>query len=710
MKQILLQAGHPVIEVVPDPVVEPGCILVASAFSAISSGTELAAIRTVAEPIWRRALKRPEQVRQVLSRMVHEGVGRTLRSVQDRLGAPIPLGYSAAGTVIAAGAGVFEFHPGDRVAVAGAQCAYHAERLCIPKNLAVHVPNGVGLDTAATVALGAIALQGVRRAEPTLGESVAVLGLGVLGQLTCQLLRANGCRVVALDIDPARVALAVALGADAGFSADDEAVESVIRITGGVGVDAVVVTAATPSSTVMSQAFRMSRVRGRVVLVGDVGLELKREEMYAKELDFRVSCSYGPGRYDERFEGEGIDYPIAHVRWTETRNMAEYMRLLSSGVLHLERLLGRRVLLDEAADAYAELARGGSGASISLFKYHGGDSQSESTITVGDSVTGRVSDGRLRLAVIGGGNFFKAAHLPVLRNLQEEVSIRAVISRSGHNAKALAAQCGADYASSDAEVAFADPAIDAVLIATRHHLHAELACRALAAGKHVLVEKPLALNPHELDEVTRQCRSNPTGPCLLTGHNRRFSPHIIHLASILAGRSGPVMINYRMNAGYIAGSHWIHGPQGGGRNIGEACHIYDLMLALTRSSAIRVEAVAAAPATEYYRSDDNFVATVRFADGSVGSLTYTALGSIQHPKEQMEVYCDGQVYVLEDFIALRRAGDDGMLVNTQNQDKGLASQWAAFCAGARSGVWPVSLEDQLEVSRISFAVQTALVA
>lgn len=708
MKQILLQDGHPVVETVPDPIVEPGCILVASAFSAISSGTELAVLRAVSEPIWRRALKKPELVRQVLARMVREGVANTLRSVQDRLGAPVPLGYSAAGTVIAVGAGVNEFHIGDRVAVAGAQCAYHAERLCIPRNLAVHVPAEVSFDAAATVALGAIALQGVRRAAPTLGENVAVLGLGVLGQITCQLLRANGCRVLALDVESARVALAVELGADAGFSADNEAVESVIRATEGVGVDAVIVTAATPSNSVMSQAFRMSRARGRVVLVGDVGLDLQRGEMYAKELDFRISCSYGPGRYDERFEGEGVDYPIAHVRWTETRNMAEYMRLVGSGVVHLERLLGRRVSLDQAAGAYAELGGSTSSVAISLFEYKGVDPRPDATVVLTRRATGRVRNGRLGLAVIGAGNFFKAAHLPALRDLQGEVAIRAVVSRSGHNAKALADQCGADYATSDVESVLADPAIDAALITTRHHLHAGLACRALAAGKHVLVEKPLALNPDELDELVAQCKSDPNGPCLLTGHNRRFSPHVRILAEALSGRSGPLMINYRMNAGYIAANHWVHGPQGGGRNIGEACHIYDLMLALTSAPAVRIEAVAAAPATDYYRSDDNFVATIRFADGSVGSLTYTAFGSAQHPKEQMEVYCDGQVYVLDDFLTLRRVGDERVLLKTHNQEKGLAAQWVAFCEGVRSGIWPVSLEDQLEVSRIAFAVQTAL--
>ena len=709
MKQILLQGGQPVVEVVPDPVVEPGCILVATAFSAISSGTELAVMRAVSEPIWRRALKRPEQVRQVLSRMARDGVASTLRSVQDRLGAPVPLGYSAAGTVIAVGAGVNEFHLGDRVAVAGAQCAYHAERLCIPRNLAVHVPTGVDLDAAATVALGAIALQGVRRAAPALGESVAVLGLGGLGQITCQLLRANGCRVLALDVEPERVALAVELGANAGFPANIEAVESVIRATDGVGVDAVIVTAATPSNAVMSQAFRMSRARGRVVLVGDVGLDLQRGEMYAKELDFRVSCSYGPGRYDQRFEGEGLDYPIAHVRWTETRNMAEYMRLLGNGGVELERLLGRRVLLEQAADAYAELESGARGVAINLFEYQRSDAKLDSTVTFSRHSTSGLRSGCLRLAVIGGGNFFKAAHLPALRSLQGEIAIRAVVSRSGHNANALATQCGADYASSDVEVVLADPEIDAVLIATRHHLHAEFARRALAAGKHVLVEKPLALNPSELAELAAQCRSNPNGPCFLTGHNRRFSPHVKHLAKALAKRSGPLMINYRMNAGYIAGDHWVHGSQGGGRNIGEACHVYDLMLALTCASTVRVDAVSIVPATDYYRADDNFIATLRFADGSVGSLTYTALGNARHPKEQMEVYCDGQVYVMDDFLTLGRAGDEHPLLHTRNQDKGLPAQWAAFCAGVRSGVWPVSLEDQLEVSHIAFAVQDALV-
>jgi predicted dehydrogenase len=711
MKQILLQSGQPVVEEVPDPVVDAGSILVQTAFSCISSGTELATLRTVSEPLWRRALRQPDRVRQVLERVTREGLSATVRSVQDKLNTPFPIGYSAAGTVIAVGTDVTEFHVGDRVAVAGSQCAYHAEILNVPRNLAVHVPDNVDLDTASTVALGAIALQGVRRTEPALGEMVVVLGLGVLGQMTCQLLKANGCHVIACDIDPERVALAQQLGADDGVLSDVESPAAVLRRSGGMGVDAVIVTAATASNAVISQAFKMCRKKGRVVLVGDVGLNIDRNDMYVKELDFRLSCSYGPGRYDSSFEEDGHDYPFAQVRWTETRNMAEYLRLAGLGAIRLDPLMNKRFNVEDAASAYAELAQGTSGVAVSLFKYSASNAEPEHNLNLRDGAKRVAGDGRIRLAVIGAGNFFKNAHLPALRALESEIVIQAVVSRTGHNAKAIATQTGAAYASTDVNSVLKDPDVDAVLIATRHHLHGNLALRALQAGKHVLVEKPLALTGGELDAIEAFYAAGVAGkPVLLTGFNRRFSPYAGKLQELLAGRSGPLMLTYRMNAGHIPADHWVHGAEGGGRNIGEACHIYNLMTVLTGATVERVEALSVASHNGFLRPDDNFVATVRFSDGSVASLAYTAAGSSTYAKEHMEIFCDGQVYLLDDYVELRRAGDRKPLYKTASADKGLAAQWQAFCAGARNGVWPASLEEQLAASRIALAVQTQLSA
>lgn len=711
MKQILLASGRPVVEDVPDPVVDAGSILVRTAFSCISSGTELATLRTVSEPLWRRALHQPDRVRQVLKRVTRDGLTATVRSVRDKLSTPFPVGYSAAGTVVAVGTDVTEFHVGDRVAVAGSQCAYHAEILNVPRNLAVRVPDNVGLDTASTVALGAIALQGVRRTEPTLGEVVVVVGLGVLGQLTSQLLKANGCHVIACDIDPERVALAQRLGADDGVPSDTEAPAAVLRRTGGMGADAVIVTAATASSEVISQAFKMCRAKGRVVLVGDVGLDINRGDMYVKELDFRLSCSYGPGRYDSSFEEDGHDYPFSHVRWTETRNMAEYLRLAGVGAIRLETLMSRRFPVEEAATAYAELAQSVSGVGVSIFEYPASDAAPRHSLSLREGARRVAGDGRIRLAVIGAGNFFKNAHLPALRALESEIVIRAVVTRTGHNAKAIATQAGAEYASTDVASVLQDPDIDAVLIATRHHLHGDLTLRALQAGKHVLVEKPLAMTAAEVDAIEAFYADGAAGnPLLLTGFNRRFSPHTGKLLEQLARRSGPLLLTYRMNAGHIPADHWVHGAEGGGRNIGEACHIYNLMAALTGAAVERVEALSVASRNGFLRPDDNFVATVRFGDGSVASLAYTAAGGSAYAKEHMEIFCDGQVYLLDDYVELQRAGDRKPLHKTVSADKGLPAQWQAFCTGVRNGVWPASLDEQLAASRIALAVQAQLSA
>lgn len=664
-------------------------------------------MRSVAEPLWRRALRQPERVRQVFARASRDGVVTTIRDIHDRLGAPVALGYSASGVVAAVGEGVTEFHVGDRVAVAGSQCAYHAEVLNVPRNLAVGIPEHVGLDAASTVALGAIALQGVRRADPTLGETIAVLGLGVLGQLTCQILKANGCRVIAGDVDHARVDLARKLGADAGVPITPDTDEAVLRLTGGMGADAVIVAAATTSNDVVSQAFRMCRRKGRVVLVGDVGLDLDRADMYAKELDLRMSCSYGPGRYDSRFEDEGVDYPYAYVRWTETRNMAEYLRLIEIGAVKVEPLIRARFPIERVEEAYAALEGKGSGPSLSLFEYSAFTPLPvHSVVTVGNAI---LHDGRIRLAVIGAGNFFKGAHLPVLRGMADQLSIRAVVSRTGHNAKAMANQCNAEYATTDLEKVLQDPDVDALLIATRHHLHGEMALRALAAGKHVLVEKPLALTHEDLDAIEHFYASgNQAKPLLMTGFNRRFSPYAEKLAELLAARSGPMLITYRMNAGHIAADHWVHGLEGGGRNLGEACHIYNLFLALTGAAPTRVEAVAVAPANAYFRGGDNFVATIRFSDGSVGTLAFTALGAAGHSKEQMEIFCDGEVYRLDDYVSLTRAGSGRPLVESKSPDKGLREQWQAFSTGIRTGVWPASLGEQLATSRLALDIQLRL--
>jgi predicted dehydrogenase/threonine dehydrogenase-like Zn-dependent dehydrogenase len=708
MKQVLIRQGLAFVGDVPAPAVEPGTILVRVVRSCISVGTELSGVRASGAPLWRRALDQPEKLKQVAQLVATEGLAKTRSLVAGKLGAGQPTGYSAAGVVLEVGAGVDGIRPGDRVACAGAQCAHHAETIRVPRNLAVPVPEGVGFDEASTVTLGAIALQGVRRAAPTLGETFVVIGLGILGQLTSQLLRANGCRVIGVDLDPERVELARSLGMDVGLGADvDSEARQVARLTDGHGADGVIITAASASSELVSTAFQMCRRKGRVVLVGDVGLDLDRSDFYLKEIDFLISTSYGPGRYDGNYEERGLDYPIAYVRWTENRNMSEYVRLLAQGRLRVRPLISEVRPIEEAPAAYERLGGEGRKPMMVLLAYPEAQPPASRRVELPSAVAR--SPGAVRLALVGAGGFAKAAHLPNLLGLRDAIQLRAVVSRTGHNATATAKQFGAAYATTDLEQVLADPEIDAVLVSTRHDTHADLVAASLAAGKHVLVEKPLALTREQLARVEAACAARGGATLLLTDYNRRFSPYAERVKALVASRSNPMVINYRMNAGHIPADHWVHGAEGGGRNRGEACHVYDLFTFLTGARFVDVHAAALRPATGYYGRGDNFVATVTFDDGSVATLTYTALGSPDHPKEQMEVFVDGKVIVLDDYKQLTCAGAPVKPFATRRQDKGQRAVLERFAAAISGGqTWPVPLWEQVQATEISLAVEQFL--
>lgn len=709
MRQVLVRQGRAEVESVPAPVAEPGAVLVRVSHSCISVGTEMSGVRSSGRPLWQRALERPEQVRRVLEMASEQGLAATRAAIAGKLQAGTPTGYSAAGTVVEVGAGVEDLRPGDRVACAGAQYAFHAELVRVPRNLVVRVPDGLDTADASTVTLGAIALQGVRRATPTLGETFVVVGLGILGQLTTQLLAANGCRVIGTDLDRERIALALRMGMHLGVHPEDGAeAAQVERLTAGVGADGVIIAAATPSNDVMSTAFRMCRRKGRVVLVGDVGLDLDREDFYRKEIDFFISTSYGPGRYDERYEEHGLDYPVGYVRWTENRNMEEYLRLLTEERISVGPLVSATYPLERADEAYAALG-GESKPLMVLLSYPQDDTPPERRVP-NPRVRPDAGAGRLRLAVVGAGGFARGMHLPNLRTLGDLYVLRAVVSRSGHNAAASAAEFGAAYSSTDYEAVLADPEVDAVLIATRHHLHAPMLLAALRAGKHVLVEKPLALTREEMREVSAFFADREgEAPVLLTGFNRRFSPFARRAEELLRGRSAPLLAQYRMNAGYLPTDHWVHGPEGGGRNRGEACHIYDLFTFLTGARAVAVRAEALRPQGGYYLASDNFVATVGFDDGSLATLTYTALGASDLPKERMELFFDGKVLVLDDYLRLKVHGARAAGVVTKSQDKGQKEELRAFAdAALRGGEWPIPLWQQLQATEIALAVEEAL--
>jgi predicted dehydrogenase/threonine dehydrogenase-like Zn-dependent dehydrogenase len=708
MKQVLLANGGLQVADVPAPQVEPGAVLVRTAASCISVGTELSGVKANNLPLWKRALKRPDQVRRVVEMVRTDGFARTQSLVRSHLAQTQPMGYSLAGTVIAAGEGVTDIFPGDRVACAGSQAAFHAEYVCVPRNLVVAVPDSVVDEAAATVALGAIALQGVRRAEPTVGETFVVVGLGILGQLTARLLKASGVRTIGADLNKARVEQARAHGLDLALDNEGERSEQqVARLTGGLGADAVIVTAATSSEELLGTALRMCRRKGRVVLVGDVPITFDRADVYAKEIDFRISSSYGPGRYDNNFEEGGLDYPAGYVRWTENRNMQAYLGLLAQGAIWIDDLIASRYAIGDAKAAYAALQGDDAGRPLGAILTYPLVSEPDAVARIACPAVRTTLGKAVRVAMVGAGGFVKTTLLPIIKSEQALFSLKSVCSRQGYNAAAIAKQFNAPEATTDFDVVLGDADVDAVMIATRHHQHAKMVLMALQAGKHVFVEKPLCLTQAELDAIGVFYGGDIADkPLLMTGFNRRFSRYAAAIAEATAKRSNPMIIDYRVNAGYLPQDSWVQGPEGGGRNIGEACHFYDLFVMLTGSKAETVEAAAIRPRGGYYGRSDNFVASFGFADGSVGKLTYTALGASGFPKEQCEVYCDGRILSLDDFKRLSCAGGKGPALTTPTPDKGHREELITFGEAIRNGgAWPIPLWQQLEAMRMAFNVE-----
>lgn len=703
MKQVLIRSGAAIVDDIPAPAVSAGNVLVAVSHSCISVGTEMAGVRNSGMPLYRRALAQPDNVKRVLEMVKDQGVKKTMARVSGKLAAGSPTGYSAAGTVIAIGAGVEGFRVGDRVACAGAGIANHAEVIDVPVNLAVAIPEGVSTLQASTVTLGAIAMQGVRRAAPTLGEAVVVVGLGVLGQLTVQFLVANGCRVIGVDPDPERLASATALGMEYGVNPlEADYVTRVAQLTDGFGADSVIVTAAGSSDEIISLAFRAARKKARVVLVGDVGLDIKRGDIYAKELDFLVSCSYGPGRYDPTYEVGGQDYPIAYVRWTENRNMQAYLDLIARGRVDVSALVESVYPIDRAGEAFESLKSDGKKPLSVILEYSGSGAQTTRTVRLSRTPT---TKGRIGVGVIGAGSFVQGMHLPNMIKLSDLFELRGVMSRTGTTAKAVATQYEAGYATTALDDLLGDDEIGMVIIATRHDLHADATIRALEAGKHALVEKPLALTESGLARIDDFYAKNPQGPVVLTGFNRRFAPGVSAIRQALGSSTSPNIISYRMNAGYIPLDHWVHGPEGGGRNIGEACHIYDLFVSFAGSQVVSISASAINPSSGHWSASDNFAATVSFADGSVCTLIYTALGAKDYPKERMDVFGTGMVLSLDDYKAVSIHGSRAKGWSGASADKGHMTMLRQFGEDLREGRWTIPLEEQLAATRISHRVE-----
>jgi predicted dehydrogenase len=711
MKQVIIKKGVAVVEQLPAPKIGAGEVLVSVRNSCISVGTELANMQNSSIPLWKRALNQPEKILVFGNTIVERGIKSAVQLIQEKNNAIALAGYSLSGEIVEVGDDIHDLFIGQRVSCAGGQYAQHADYVRVSRNLCVPIPDGVNFDSASTVALGAIALQGVRRAQPQLGEIFLVVGLGIIGQLTSQILKANGCKVIGSDPDSARLDLAKSLGVDFGILSLNEDIETILRLTAGHGVDCVIVTAATASNEVISTAFRACRRKGRVVLVGDVGLNLKREDFYIKEIDFFISSSYGPGRYDFKYEEGGLDYPIGYVRWTENRNMSEYLRQISIGAVRIEPLISARFSIDQAEGAYEAISSKEKPLLVML-EYSSNSEKLTQNFQQKITSAKRELDGSIGIAVMGVGSFAQSSHLPNIRSLSSLFNLEAVVSRTGITAKAIGDKFKARYISTDQTVVLADPNVEAILIATRHNLHGSLALEALRAGKHVLVEKPLTIDQGELkllqDFFEKSDQSCSTSPILLTGYNRRFSPHAKQMKMLVQERTSPFIFNYRMNAGFLPRDHWVHGTEGGGRNLGEACHIYDLFLYLAGSSIESISVDSIKPTSNYYGRNDNFIVTFHFVDGSIASLTYTSMGHKNQPKEMAELYVDGKIAFLNDYKSLVVHGQEKLSLNLRVQDKGFHNELKEFAAGIKSGNWPISWNDQLQVSNVAFLIEKLL--
>ena len=673
MKQLIqdFKTGDIKLVDVPAPVAAPRCVVVRNAFSLVSAGTERATVSLAQQSLVGKARARPDLVKQVLDTVKREGVAATIRKVQSRLDQWKMLGYSTAGTVIEVGEGVAGFAPGDRVACAGQDYASHAEIVCVPQNLCAKVPEGLGLDRAVFTTLGAIALQGVRQADARVGEVVAVVGLGLVGQLTTQILRAAGCRILGIDVSEAACELAAKSGCDAVVRLPREDPEAAAaRLTNGFGVDAVLITASTETNEPIQLAGKISRDRGRVVMVGVTGMEVPRDLFYRKELDFRLSRSYGPGRYDPLYEEKGVDYPIGYVRWTEQRNMDAFLQLVASKRIDLGPLITHTFKVDDAPKAY-ELITGKTGERFVgvLIQYEERSMKDEVRPHVA------IKAAPVVLGVIGAGNYAQGVLLPQLK-ANGDVTLHTVCTATGVNAKKAQEKFGFASCATDWRQIVADKAINTVLVATRHDLHAAIVTEALRAGKMVFCEKPLCLREEELDEILRAGSDR-----LMVGFNRRFAPFAVKVREL----TQPLMMRYRVSVAPLPRDHWINDPEvGGGRILGEVCHFIDFLHFATRSLPVSVFAQGF--------DADNVQVSVRFVNGSVGAIDYFSVGDAALGKEQLEAFGGGKHVLVDDF-----------------RDKGQAEEVRRFIEAVKTGgAMPIPLEEIVVTTRATFAVVKSL--
>ena len=708
MKQLFISKGNIVIEDVSPPVCGNNEVLVANAYSAISIGTELSAIRSRKGFLLAKVLKSSALMKKALGYAKKKGIKETISKARKLQEAMVALGYSSAGVVIAVGKNITDINVGDRVACAGAGKANHAEVVAVPRNLVAIIPDGVSFEEAAFTTLGAIAMHGIRRAERQFGETVAILGVGLLGQLAVQMAKAGGYRVIAIDKNPERVDLAKRMGADLGLVVGKDDVEKeILYYTSGIGADAVVIYAATSSSEPVNQAMRIAREKGRIVVVGDVGMELERGVFYEKELDFLISRSYGPGRYDPLYEERGIDYPVGYVRWTENRNMRAFLDLLNDKKIDVKPLIEAIFPIEEARKAYEFI--GGEKRSLGvLLKYD----PSKYFAKAGEvfpakraiEIAPRVVEGKINAALIGAGSFAKGVLLPILSRIPE-YNLKAIATTSAINAKQTASKFEAEYCTTDYGEVLEDENVDLVVITTPHSLHYPMIMDAAEAGKAIYVEKPMCLTEEELDNIVKVI--SETKVPLVVGFNRRYSPLAVKAKELLKQKHRPYLINYRVNAGFVPKTSWVQDPEvGGGRIIGECCHFLDLFSYFIESEVENVNATSIPVNNATVVANDNVVVTVKWTDGSLATLVYTALGHEGLPKERIEIYADGSSMVIDDFKNMELYGFREGSIRLKRQDKGHYQQLmeiSRFLRGEKSNI--ISFEECVKAMRMAFEAE-----
>ena len=723
MKQILqsFKTGEMWLAEVPAPLCKAKGAVVKTAASFVSAGTERMLAEFAKKGLIGKALQMPDQVKKVLRKMKTEGVFATLEKVQAKLDQPIPLGYSSAGVVVEAGRDCGALKVGDRVACGGAGFANHAEYAYVPRNLIVKIPDGVSFEDASCATVGSIALQGVRQCEVKLGETVAVIGLGLMGILAVQMLKASGCRVIGFDPNAGRCKLAEDLGCDKAVSANLEGEAMAFSV--GNGVDAVLITAATHSDEPVTVAAEISKKKGRVVATGLVGMNLPRDQYYKKEVDFRLSCSYGPGRYDPVYEEQGIDYPFGYVRWTEQRNMAAFLQLVAEGKVTPSKLVTHRFEFDDALDAYQILLGIKKEPYLGIVLEYQNDQVKG--LGEGEEIQRRVNlhcspspktftSDTVGVSFLGAGNFAKAVLLPTLKKVKD-ARFRGVSTATGMSAADTAKKYGFAFAATDQAEVMKDGETNLVFVTTRHDMHAAQVKAALDAGKYVFTEKPLCISEEQLVEVKgkgegEQRTDSDFTSRVMVGFNRRFSPHAKMLKEYFAKRTLPLVMHYRVNAGSIPRDVWIQDPlTGGGRMIGEGCHFIDFMSFVCGAPVTKVQAMCIQTPNAAETPEDSISVNLQFADGSVGTLEYVALGDTTLPKEVCEIHGEGSTATMDNFCKTVCSGKLGKRKLKGKQQKGFAEELAATVAAVKAGVeMPIPFAEIENITKTCFAVLKAV--